>query len=169
MAHALSAQLLGAGVTDVQALLDAEYSFRVRPHPVPAELRPNRKVALLLLLVSRCHGAGASWKSLHVLNWAVRGAGNFQAFERVRDGELLPDVPIVRIEPALDRAIDLSVGLGYLERKSSGAFRLLPRGFAAVAALEAADVLLAERALLDRLKGKVTDTMVTDLLEGRVS
>ncbi|CAB4365431.1 MAG: hypothetical protein F2681_15000 [Actinobacteria bacterium] len=154
-------------MSDVQALLDAEYSFGARPHPIPAELRTERKVALLLLLVSRCHGAGASWKSLHVLNWAVRSSGNFHALERVRDGELLPDIPIVRIEPALDRAIDLSAGLGYLERKRSGTFRLLPAGTAVVVAVEAAGALATERALLDRMKNKVTQTMVESLLGGR--
>lgn len=154
-------------MSELQLLLQSEYRYRQRPHPIPAELRTDRKTALLLLLVAKCHGSGASWKTLHVLNWAVRSERNFRSFDRVRQGDAVPDVPIVRIEPALDRSLDLSVGLGYLERKDSGSFRLLDAGKQAIDRIEESGALAMERGLLARLPGKVTHSMISELLEGR--
>src|SRR5882724_3922476 len=92
----------------IEQLLDIPVDFRRQPDPLPASLRPDRRVPLLLLLVAKSHGSGASWKGLQLLGWAVRDTKNAQLIIALRSNIDIPDRPVVRFEPALDRAIDLA-------------------------------------------------------------
>jgi hypothetical protein len=148
-------------------LLDAEFHFRRQPEAIPASLRTDRRVVLLVLLVAKCHGAGASWKGLQLLSWAVSSAVHADLLVSFAENRDIPDRPIVRIDPALDRAIDLAVGLGLLEKKSARVFRLTDEGRALVSAVDKSDALRVERDRLARFKGKVTQTEVDRLLEWR--
>jgi hypothetical protein len=150
-----------------EILREARFEFRAQPEPVPPALRADRRVGLLLLLIAKSHGAGASWKGLQVLSWAVRSPDHTELLLGFATADTSPDRPVVRIEPALDRAIDLAVGLGLVEQKSARVFRLTPAGKDAVKAIEASSAFAVERELLERFKGKVTQREVARLLEWR--
>ena len=152
---------------DLIAMLDVGFEFDPQPEPTRAMLRPERRVPLLLLLVSKSHGAGASWKALQVLSWAVRSASHADLLVAMSAGVDIPDRPIVRIEPALDRAIDLAVGLGFLEQKKSRVFRLTDEGRSVVRAIEVSGAFQMERDVLSRFKGKITQVEIARLLEWR--
>lgn len=155
-------------MTDLERLLgEATFTFEPQPEPVSATLRADRRVALLLLLVAKSHGAGASWKGLQVLNWAVRSRENADLLVGFEQGDASPDRPVVRIEPALDRAIDLAVGLGLLEQKSSRVFQLTDEGKEAAKVAEGSGAFAVERELLAKFKGKVTQREIARLLEWR--
>jgi hypothetical protein len=138
------------------SLLDAAYIFEQQPDPIPARLRPERRVPLLLLLVAKCHGARAGWKSLHVLNWAIRDERNITVLGAVRTGRDVPDRPVVRFEPALDRAMDLAAGLGFLDKSAARVFKLTESGKEFVDAITASGAFAKERALLDQIGGRFT-------------
>jgi len=148
-------------------LLDAPFDFVRQPVPVPASLRPERRVPLVLLLVAKSHGSGASWKGLQLLNWVVRSPEHAEVLLALREGRDIPDRPVVRIEPALDRALDLAVGLGLLEQRAARVFRLTDEGRKFVADLNASTAFIQERQVLDRLQGKVTRAQVDRALEWR--
>lgn len=152
---------------DLELLLSVPFRFDRRPDPVPASLRPERRIPLLLLLVSKSHGAGASWKGLQLLSWAVRSDANIELITSLRANNDLPDRALVRFEPALDRAIDLAVGLGMLEKKKNNVYRLTSLGRNLVSEIEASGVFEVERTRLGRLGGKVTQKEVGRLLEWR--
>jgi len=147
--------------------LDVPFRFEEQPDPVPAALRPERRVPLLLLLVAKCHGSGASWKVLQLLNWTTRDPRNMELLLSLQEHSDIPDRPVVRFEPALDRALDLAVGLGLLEQKTSRAFRLTPDGKALVGEIEGAGTFEREREILDRYSGKMTTAEADRLLEWR--
>ena len=147
--------------------LDVPYLFEEQPDPVPAALRPERRVPLLLVLVAKCHGSGAGWKVLQLLNWASRDPRNMELLLSLRKHIDIPDRPVVRFEPALDRAIDLAVGLGFLEQKTSRAFRLTTVGKALVGEVERAGTFEREREILARYDGKMTAAEADRLLEWR--
>ncbi|NKQ56777.1 hypothetical protein HFP15_28290 [Amycolatopsis sp. K13G38] len=153
--------------SDLEALLDVPFQFERRPDPVPASLRPERRIPLLLLLVAKSHGAGASWKGLQLLSWAVRSDANIDLIISLRTNNDLPDRALVRFEPALDRAIDLAVGLGLLEQKNKNVYKLTTTSKKVVSEIEKSDAFEVERARLDRLGGKVTQKEVARLLEWR--
>lgn len=152
---------------DFASMLRVPFEFSRQPDPVPAHLRPERRVPLLLLLMDKSHGAGASWKGLQLLSWLVRDIEHVELLLTIRERGDIPNRPIVRFEPALDRTIDLAVGLGYLEQKSSRVFRLTALGKAAVRDLKASSVFQKERELMSMIKGKFTQRELSQVLEWR--
>lgn len=148
-------------------LLDVPFDFVRQPDLVPAALRPERRVALALLLVDKCHGSGASWKSLQLLSWAVRDTEHVELLVELKQGADIPDRPVVRFEPALDRALDLATGLGLLEQKAARVFRLTSAGRCVVDQIRASDAFRHEREMLNLLDGKVTQKEVGRVLEWR--
>jgi hypothetical protein len=141
--------------------------FHEQPDPVPASLRPERRVPLLLLLVARSHGAGVDWKTLQLLNWTVQSAQRMELLVALQQRDDIPDRPVVRFEPALDRALDLALGLKLLEQKTSRSFRLTESGKEVVREIEKSEAFELERQLLDQLKRKVTQAEVDRVLEWR--
>jgi hypothetical protein len=152
---------------DVVELLHVTFDFRRLPDPVPATLRPERRVPLVLLLVAKSHGAGASWKGLQLLSWVIRNPEHAELLMAIREDRDIPDRPVVRFEPALDRALDLAIGLGLLEQKASRVFRLTGAGKRVVEELDGSDAFAREREVLGMLAGKVTQKEVGRVLEWR--
>src|SRR5438105_2303354 len=101
----------------LEQVLDRPFEFSEQPVPTPAEYRPKWRTALVVLLVGACYGRRASWHQLHVLGWACRSRANQEAFERLKAGEGELGDTVVRYDPALDRAIDLALYDGLLERR----------------------------------------------------
>lgn len=159
--------MTGADDIDLVELLDVAFDFERQPDPVPAALRPERRVPLVLLLVAKSHGAGASWKGLQLLSWVVRDPEHAELLMELREGRDIPDRPVVRFEPALDRALDLATGLGLLEQKASRVFRLTNAGKRVVEELDGSDAFDREREVLGLLAGKVTQKEVGRVLEWR--
>lgn len=159
--------MTSADGSDLVELLDVAFDFERQPDPVPAALRPERRVPLVLLLVAKSHGAGASWKGLQLLSWVVRDPEHAELLVALREDRDIPDRPVVRFEPALDRALDLATGLGLLEQKASRVFRLTEAGKRVVEELDGSDAFAREREVLGMLAGKVTQKEVGRVLEWR--
>ena len=147
--------------------LDAPMNFAVRPDPISPDFRPERRVAVCLLIVDKSRAGKASWKAMHVLSWALQSPKRVQMLANLKNGGNLLDVPVVRFEPALDRALDLALGLGFLTRDGAGPFELTIAGREALAEVRAAGVLEPEIAALAGVTGKVSNRDVERLLEWR--
>jgi hypothetical protein len=117
--------------------------------------------------VAKCHSSGASWKGLQLLNWAVRDPRHADLLVAVWRGGDIPDRPVVRFEPALERAIDLAIGLGLVEVRSARAIRLTAAGSALLQDLGRSEVFEKERHILAQIPGKVTRVDVDRALEWR--
>jgi hypothetical protein len=146
--------------------LERPFAFGERPVPTPAEYRPTWRTALVVLLVGACRAKRASWHQLHILSWAARNKETRAAFKRVREGEARLEDAIVRYDPSLDRAIDLALFSGLLERRSGEVLGLTPRGLAVLGDLHSSDVLVAEREFLLAV-APVTQTFVDGLVPRR--
>src|SRR5690606_16062641 len=87
--------------------------FRSRPEPIPGDLRPLWRIGIILLILDLTSRGGKSTLGrLHVLSWAVRTRETRENLLRVIREEVSPHTLIVRIEPSLNRAIDLALGEG---------------------------------------------------------
>lgn len=150
----------------LESVLERPFDFREEPVPTPAEYRPKWRTALVVLLLGACHGRRASWHQLHVLNWGCRSRTNQEAFERLKAGEGRLGDSVVRYDPALDRAIDLALFDGLLERRSSEALGLAPRGLDTLAKLRETSVLSDEKEFLKRVS-PVSQTFVDSLVPRR--
>lgn len=147
--------------------LDAPMNFALRPDPVSPDFRPERRIAVCLLIVEKSRAGKATWKAMHVLSWALQSSKRVEMLANLKFGNGLLDMPLVRFEPALDRALDLAVGLGLLSRESLGPFELTETGRKALAEVREAGVLGSEVAALAAVNGKVSNKDIERLLEWR--
>ena len=91
--------------------IDVPFRFRRKPMPIAAELRPDWKIATLLLVLHvSSHAGKSSLKRLHVLNWAIRSPKFRKEFGEAQRSPLPLFGFNVRFEPAFSRAIDLAAG-----------------------------------------------------------
>lgn len=151
----------------LERLLDAPFTFTVRPVPTPAELRPLWRAALVCELVDACWGKRASWHQLHVLNWAARSAATRAVYERLHQLQARPDDVVFRYDPSLDHAIDLALGERLLERRGGDVLALTDAGKALLNAIRGADLLTEERSFFERVR-PVKQSFVEQLLARRV-
>jgi len=146
----------------------AGMTFTRRPASVPPDLRPEWRIPLLLLLVHHCRGQLVSREQLHVLNSAVLSEGSRRALLAALDGRLLPQIPMVQFEPALERAVDRCIGLGLLRLTNNGRLQLTDVGESVVAAIQADDELFTlERRLLGALPRSLSQSAIRTALATR--
>lgn len=150
----------------LREVFDAEYSIRLASRAVPAEFRPQWRIPVLLLILRRCRGEKATWKQLHVMNWAVRSPATRSAFAALAAGELGPDQVIVRYEPTLSRVVDLAVGLGLASWEHGRLLALTDQGKNAIAAADESEALAAEREFLASIPGALTQQRINAALQG---
>lgn len=147
--------------------LDAPMNFTARADPVSPDFRPERRVAVCMLIVEKSRAGRASWKAMHVLSWALQSPKRVEMLINLKNGTELLDMPVVRFEPALDRALDLALGLGFLTRDGVGPYELTGTGREALAEVRQAGVLEREVSALAAVTGKVSNRDVERLLEWR--
>ncbi|MFC4072853.1 hypothetical protein [Actinoplanes subglobosus] len=152
---------------DLEALLDMGFAFRPRPVPAAPATRPQLRVPLLLLILLKCRASRLHWKGLQVLNWAIQSDARMEVLSIVIGGGHVPHMPIVRIEPMLDRAIDLAVGLGYVTFDSGRTVGLTALGKERAQEISRTPVLAPEKKRLMKLSGKITQSRIDLLLEWR--
>lgn len=152
---------------DLEALLDMGFTFRSRPVPAAAATRPQLRVPLLLLILLKCRAAKLHWKGVQVLSWAVQSDSHMDTFATAMRGGHVPHMPIVRIEPMLDRAIDLAVGLGYVTFDSGRSVGLTALGRERGHEISRVPVFEAEKRRLSILTGKIAQSQIDLLLEWR--
>jgi hypothetical protein len=154
-----------------QRLIDgirSGFVFESRPDPIPPDMRPQWRIAILLMALVKCGWAGRmSLKKAHVLNWAVRGPESREALLRMLRGELELEDVVVRFDPAFNRALDFAVGerLVALDKKSTGLIiQILPAGRKLVATVEEhSECMAVERAFFEAAK-KVPQHKIEELL-----
>lgn len=144
------------------------FSFSDRPSPVPGDLRINWRVSLILLIALSSRMNRVSLAKMHVLTEAVRSPVSFQLLQRIIAGLQSPlDWP-VRVEPALARAVDLTVDdrLAIWTNLSGRiGIELTSAGIAAAKAVkELPDTMVDERECLDALSFKASEALVTRLI-----
>jgi hypothetical protein len=153
------------------AILDSTFVFRKRPIAVDPDLRPLRRVTMLLFLIDACRGGMANHEQLHVLDWAVRTPTTRSTLIEFLTGQRSPETAIVRFDPTLDRAVSLAVGaklLAVIAKEAQTAsvpdyrVELTTEGSAALSEVDST-LFEVERAFLKALPRKLTQSDVRDL------
>ena len=136
----------------VDELLDAEFVFTNRPTPVPADIRADWRIPLLLLIVQSCRGQRASLQLLQTIAWATIFEESRADFLNAFRGETDPVALFIRYDPAVTRAINLAVGLSLLEWQGGNRLRLTEDGEGVLAkVLDAEGIFSEEREFLSEL------------------
>lgn len=149
----------------IKSEIDIPFRFVRRPMPLPAELRPDWKIAILLLILEiSSHGGKSSLRRLHVLNWSMRST----RFRRDFEDRLKTPVPLfrlsVRFEPAFSRAIDLAVGENLAEWVGGNRLKITSKGKTWVGAIQQDhSLLLDEKQFLQGLGKSITERLAEEM------
>jgi hypothetical protein len=144
--------------------LDVRFDFVRRPIPVPAALRPEWRIASLLLALAQCWGKKATRRQLHVLNWALKTDESRAAFTHVLSGDIRPDEAIVRFDPVVERALQFAEG-EKLVSVSGELVVLTNRGEELVKSIvRKKDCMVSEKEFLSSFGRKLTQTQVDSFL-----
>jgi hypothetical protein len=156
--------------SDLIPELNTPFVFRERPEAIPGDLRPLWRIGILLLMLHiASRGAKSSFGRLHVLNWALRSKEGREALLDILNGRLFPGTVVVRIEPSLNRAVDLANGEGLVRRVHGNRIELTARGQnEAAKIMKHAGIFESERAYLKRVGKRVTEKLVTELFGGQI-
>ncbi|MEU2638162.1 hypothetical protein ABZ591_26850 [Micromonospora fulviviridis] len=152
---------------EIDAALNMGFTFRRRPVSAAAATRPQFRIPLLLLTLQKGRASKLHWKGLQVINWAIQSDARMDTLVAVTEERQVPHLPVVRIEPMLDRTIDLAVGLGYAKFEGGRTVSLTALGKERALEVAAAPVLQEEKQRLSRLAGKVSQAKIDLLLEWR--
>jgi hypothetical protein len=144
--------------------LDVGFTFERQPAPVPAALRPEWRIASLLLTLHQCWGNRATRRQLHVLNWGIRTPAARQAFLHVMSGNLRPDEAIVRFDPVVDRALQFATGESLVTISGDLVF-LTDKGEQFVKRLlKEKDCMVEEKSFVSAIGKKLTQVQVDAFL-----
>jgi len=159
-------------MADEKALtLEKAHSFRFtrRPMAIAAELRPDWKMAALLLILQlSSRGGKSSLRRLHILNWALRSPRNRAEFEQVREHQQPLFSFQFRFEPALGRAINLAVGEKLMEWVGDNRLQITVKGKRWIADITKDEsVMYQEREFLKRIGKDFTETFATEMITVR--
>ena len=113
----------------IEREISLPFRFRRKPMPIAAELRPDWKMAALLLILQlSSHGGKSSLKRLHILNWAIRSPEFRDEFERARTSPMPLFGFNVRFEPAFSRAIDFAAAEQFVSWVKGNRLQISPKG-----------------------------------------
>jgi hypothetical protein len=147
------------------ANIDVPFTFRERATPLPGDLRPAWRIGLVLLILLNSRGKKATLQKLHLLSSACQHRHIRVSLLRYLDGEAQKDEIIPRVDPSLNRALNLARAEGLVEIEGGKNIKLTdPVGSNQASALmKAGDFFAEEKPFLERCKSVVTETKVEEL------
>jgi hypothetical protein len=145
--------------------LRTPFLFSDRRVDLPADLRPAWRIGIIVLLMKLCcRESKARFRQLHVLNWGVRNRRNRDLLMRAVSNDVPIDTVLVRIEPSLNRAVDLALGEGLIERLAGDQLQLTGKGTDLADAIQQTKGLFQqEKAFMNVIKKKVNERFVSEL------
>lgn len=143
------------------------FTFNARPVDVPADLRTERKIAQILLVLDKSSYRGkSSILKLQLFNWAFTTE---EAMERLKRYILLneqfyrPDV--IHLDPAVNRAIRFAKAEGLVGFDGSGKVVISDQGKFLVNVIDNNEVMEREKANLKELGKKITEAKIEAIIQ----
>ncbi len=149
----------------IDDILSSPFTFTRRKNFVPCDMRPLWKSCLVVLVLGVTgKDNSATLKKIHTANWITKRGEHLDSFllwagseERKR--------PNVRLEPAIDRVINLLVSNGIVI-KAAGKISLTHTGVNLFDNLNSENIFLTEKTSLKEAKKYLSEAAVKRLFEG---
>jgi len=144
---------------DINQILNQPFTFKRRSQLIPSDLRPVWKATLVLLIFGvLSKNNKCSLKKIHIANWISKSGDHMEEFLYwVKDtNSVRPDI---RMEPALDRVLEMMVG-DKLLIKSKGRLEITECGLVAFKKLSESPVFEVEKGYFLAVKKYMTEANV---------
>ena len=149
----------------IEDIIGRPFTFTRRPEHLPCEMRPMWRSSLVLIIFSlvAARTGSCTLKKLHVVNWLLKSEKNTTdfAFWVLNKDSVKPEV---RMDPTLDRAIELLLADGFLTRENDK-MKLTDKGDICAVNLLALDVFKKECVSLRKHKKGLTETNITKIFQ----
>ena len=160
-------------MTTDQRMFEVEESRRVRftcrPIAIAADLRPDWKIACLLLTLHLSSRSGKSTlRRLHVLNWAIRSAKTRAEFQHARQhhDELFRFQ--FRFDPSLGRAINFAAAEELVEWVGGDRIQITAKGTGfAIEILKEESLMDTEREFLEGIGKRLSESEASEMIKVR--
>jgi hypothetical protein len=146
-------------------LQNAGIVFNAKPDAVPYNYRISYKVSQLCLIMRICgRGNVCSLVKIHMISFALISQDNMSKLIDYADG--VGYSPIVRFDPAVNRALSFAIAYVFVEQQRTGKYKLTDRGERLVEQIKiVGDLMVSEINNLNTLAKKLTEGKVDSLLE----
>lgn len=148
----------------IEEIIGKPFTFTKRPEHLPCDMRPLWRCSLILLIFSMVGRAGCcSLKKLHVVNWVLKSDQNVASFDfwMLNKESLKPEV---RMDPTLDRALELLLAEGFISRENDK-YKIVEKGERCAMELIALDVFKDESYKLQKLKKGLSETNISKIFQ----
>lgn len=144
-----------------QTLLEKKFVFTSRPNPVSGDLRISWGIAVLMLAVFYSYGKRANLQKLQFLAHSVRIKEGREEVRGLLSGQYRPSEVSVRVEPSLNRSVNLAHALKLVEIRKGTTVALTDEGKRVASDLDKMETLLEdERRFLREVAPKLTNELM---------
>lgn len=148
------------------SLLRGDIVFDAKPDAVPYNYRVSYKVSQICLIMRICGWQGScSLIKLHMISFALCTRDSMDRLLRFANDEL-SNPPIVRFDPAVNRALTYAVAYGFIMQQKSGTYKITDRGKNFADQIKfVGDLMTSEIGYLTELSKKLTENKIKELTE----
>jgi hypothetical protein len=144
---------------NIEDILNEPFTFTKRKQHIPCDVRPIWKMSLVLLIIGLLRkNERCTLKKVHVANWLTKNKNHLADFVHWSKKETVIK-PEVRLEPSVDRAIELLLAEGLITKKS-GKIEISNDGLLFYTAIEKENVFLIEKQYLNEAKRYLSEANV---------
>lgn len=139
--------------------------FDAKPDAVPYNCRISYKVSQICLIMRLCgRGDTCSLIKLHMISYALISQHHMKKLVEFADG--VGRIPIVRFDPAVNRALTYAVGYGLVEQQQNAKYKLTARGRQLAEQIKlAGDLMVLEINALNMLAKKLTEGKINEIVD----
>lgn len=148
----------------IEEIIGKPFTFTKRPEHLPCEMRPLWRCSLILMIFSLVSkNDTCSLKKLHVVNWILKSDKNSTDYEywTINKGTIKPEV---RLDPTLDRAIELLLSEGFL-MKDNEKYKITEKGNDCVLRLKMLNIFNDECMTLLKHKKGLSETNINKIFQ----
>lgn len=139
--------------------------FNAKPDAVPYNYRISYKVSQLCLIFRICGwGNVCSLVKIHMISFALISQSNMAKLIDYADG--VGYSPIVRFDPAVNRALSFAIAYSFIEQQKTGKYKLTDQGERLAEQIKiVGDLMVSEITYLNTLAKKLTENKIDALME----
>jgi hypothetical protein len=146
-------------------MLLGDIVFDAKPDAVPYNYRISYKVSQLCLIMHICGWRDAcSLIKLHMISFALFSQENMRRLIKFTEG--MGNIPLVRFDPAVNRALAYAIAYGFIEQQKTDNFKLTDHGKKlAEQIMLVSDLMVTEISDLKILAKNLTEGKIKELVE----